>query len=138
LHNVASLISTNLTGVSCTSPSSCTAINGTGQGTPVEEWNGSQWTVQPSNAFPYVLHGISCTSALECTAVGCSDCFGSTEKPQAGVWDGSNLLPQNTPSGVRGGLNAVSCTTLANCVAVGEVLGGTGGFSGVPLVEEYH
>jgi hypothetical protein len=68
-----------LSGVSCTSATACTAVgdytNSTGiQLTLAEGWNGTTWAVQ-STPNPYtvtgdVLEGVSCTSASVCTAVG--------------------------------------------------------------------
>lgn len=70
-------IEDGLSGVSCTSSASCTAVGAytkkpdTGL-TLAEHWNGSTWTVQQT-AFPprhKVLNALSCTSASACTAVG--------------------------------------------------------------------
>src|SRR6516165_10463829 len=77
----------NLFGVSCVSPSACTAVGGTPQGTPrktlVERWNGSSWQIQPApspaGAF---LSGVACTSSAACIAVG-----GSNGKTLAERWD---------------------------------------------------
>ena len=65
-----------LTGVSCTSPSACTAVgyytNAGGDQTLIESWNGSAWSIVPSANASQVnlLLGVSCSSSSACTAVG--------------------------------------------------------------------
>ena len=66
---------TELSGVSCTSSSSCTAVGGNTSDTGVaEHWDGTGWTLQTlpvahKNAFAG-LSGVSCLSATNCTAAG--------------------------------------------------------------------
>jgi hypothetical protein len=69
-----------LSGVSCTSPTSCMAVgyyndNLTGSAmTLVDQWDGATWTIvptpNPSQAAVSYLTTVSCTSASTCTAVG--------------------------------------------------------------------
>jgi hypothetical protein len=71
------VLSDALTGVSCVSPSSCTAV-----GTSVEKgvierpvgeyWNGSTWALQQTAKPKQAVgpSGVSCVSATTCTAVG--------------------------------------------------------------------
>jgi hypothetical protein len=66
----------SISGVSCTSATSCTAAGGfdysTGSGPLVESWNGSKWMVTgaPNPAIGIgFFNGVSCTSA-GCTAAG--------------------------------------------------------------------
>jgi hypothetical protein len=73
---------TELSGVSCPSSTSCTAVgsykSGTAQIPTALSWNGSTWSVQTiANPTPPAgsvlkghLAGISCTSSTVCTAVG--------------------------------------------------------------------
>lgn len=71
--------STVFSGVSCASPSACTAVGyyGPSNAEPTapfaEGWNGTAWTLQipPSPATDdSPLNGVSCTAASTCTAVG--------------------------------------------------------------------
>jgi hypothetical protein len=69
----------SLNGVSCTSPTACTAVgtyaNSAADKTLAESWNGTSWSILPSpNAgLPdalNVLNGVSCVSTTACTAAG--------------------------------------------------------------------
>jgi len=72
--------SSALTGVSCTSPTACTAVgnfvNSAGvQQTLAEQWNVDNWSAPslppvPAGATSTTLSSVSCTSATTCTAVG--------------------------------------------------------------------
>ena len=66
-------------GVSCASPSSCTAVGFFGNAAGfdvmlVERWDGTSWTIQPTpypaGATSNSLGAVSCTSTTACTAVG--------------------------------------------------------------------
>jgi hypothetical protein len=72
-------IGSNLYGVSCGSPSACSAVgayyNSFGsQLTLAEAWNGTSWTLlttpKPSGAVESELVAVSCNSATTCTAFG--------------------------------------------------------------------
>jgi hypothetical protein len=69
----------SLTGVSCTSSSSCMAVGGDSSGGSSHwafsaRWNGAEWTVYgiaaPSEVQRGWLESVSCSMATECTAVG--------------------------------------------------------------------
>ncbi len=120
--------STELNGVSCTSPTACTAVGGystTGTNTNLpyaEQWNGSSWTAhippnQSGSSFTN-LAAVSCVTVGSCEAVGQT---GSGSGPFAEGWNGSSWAIQPTPSltNAFGALNAVSCTTGPTCAAVG-------------------
>jgi hypothetical protein len=71
--------SSYLTGVSCTSSTTCMAVghfeNSAGKIVPLaESWNGTAWTVQepplPAEGLAGTLYGISCVSATTCMASG--------------------------------------------------------------------
>ena len=77
--NPAGTQGSNLSGVSCPSTSSCTAVgdyhNSSGvQLTLAERWNGTGWTVQstanPANGGFNILSAAACASTTTCTAVG--------------------------------------------------------------------
>jgi hypothetical protein len=102
----------DLTGVSCTSVTTCTAVgnyNGSTGGVPfAEQWNGTTWTVQTvSGPAGAALNAVSCTSPTACTAVG----------GFATRWNGTTWTMQTIPAGT--GLAAVSCTSASSCTAVG-------------------
>jgi hypothetical protein len=72
-----------LSGVSCTSPTSCMAVgyynitlgpDVVPDETLAEQWNGATWTIVPTpnplQAAVSYLTTVSCTSASTCTAVG--------------------------------------------------------------------
>jgi hypothetical protein len=74
--------SPSLSGVSCTSATSCTAVGWVNgyttppRGTPlIVEWDGATWSVAdaaplPSGTAGAVLNGVGCSGATACTAVG--------------------------------------------------------------------
>lgn len=129
----------DLSGISCTSATACTAvgsyINSTGHRvTLAERWNGTSWTVQPTpnplGADSSDLKGVSCTSATACTAVGSYTSYVGTEGTQATLaerWNGTSWTIQSTPTGADGRLlEGVSCTSATACTAVGEYRNGAG------------
>lgn len=63
-----------LNGVSCVSPTDCTAVGGRSNSHEplAERWNGSRWSVEhtPAIALASLLWAVSCPSAGECVAVG--------------------------------------------------------------------
>lgn len=86
------------------------------------------WQVQPA-PFPAgaddgFLSDVSCSSNYACTAVG-GDIVGSSGAAFADRWDGTSwslqsvVNPPNTLGGFAG-LDAVSCTGTAACIAVGR------------------
>jgi hypothetical protein len=71
--NTSSTQADDLGGVSCSSPSACTAVGSYfNSQTLIESWNGSVWSIVPSpNASQIsLLSGVSCSSSSACTAVG--------------------------------------------------------------------
>jgi hypothetical protein len=120
----------SLEGLSCTSPSHCTAVGDyyvtkEDDVTLAESWNGSAWSVDGSNVPPgkrSSLGAVSCTSAVRCTAVGYSVNQAFFQVTLVEVWTGSNWAVQasNGPSGnVNAGFDAVSCQSSMSCTAVG-------------------
>jgi hypothetical protein len=72
-----------LSGVSCTSATSCTAVGATTQANSltsfttksvIERWNGTKWTLvaspRPAYSSSYSLGGVRCPSSTRCVAVG--------------------------------------------------------------------
>lgn len=124
-------VSSDLSGVSCSSTSACSAVgNYTDTSdqsvTLAEQWNGTDWTVQttpnPVRATQSLLLSVSCTSASRCAAVGYSTTF-FREVPVAETWNGVAWLLRPTPDqGQYGGyLLGVSCRpgSTVDCTAVG-------------------
>jgi hypothetical protein len=114
----------SLWGVSCTAPSSCTAVgvrvNQAGASRPLaERWDGSRWRIQPTpnpSQGGGILYGVACTSAASCTAVG-----GSGAGTLAERWNGRRWRIQPTPNPAAGGawLYSVACSSRSACAAVG-------------------
>lgn len=116
-----------LSGVSCVSHDSCTAVGeygNPGNSPPfvlVEHWNGSTWSIQrtpTAGGLEGFLAGVSCTSPDACTAVG----GGAHGHPRVERWNGTAWRLQRTP-GVSNAdqafFSAVSCTSATACTAVG-------------------
>jgi eukaryotic-like serine/threonine-protein kinase len=89
-------------GVSCTSPSSCTAVGGPFD-VLAEQWNGTSWAVTSAprpvfDSYPS-LSSVSCTSPTACIAVGQSNNgAGSIAVPLAESWDGTTWTILHTPT----------------------------------------
>jgi hypothetical protein len=111
-----------LTGVSCPSAADCVAV-GTYLGTEteplLESWNGSSWTYMKAPSAPFTFAAVSCSSTEACMEVG-----QTLGKVAAASWNGKvwkvTSAPASSPANVHPGLNGVSCTGAAGCVAVGE------------------
>jgi hypothetical protein len=118
-------------GVSCVSPTFCTAVgrylSGTTPTPLVETWDGSAWTASPyvrgpvgsrSNSF----EGVSCATTTNCVAVGVTS--GSSQAPLIESWrNGSWTIATGAslPPGTSfAGLQSVSCASTTTCVAVGS------------------
>ncbi len=118
---------TYLTGLACTSTTTCTAVgyyknSALVYRTVVEKWNGKRWTLVPSaNAgVSDFLNSIACSRPTSCVAVG----EGSSSKAGLALaerWNGSrwSVSPTRSP-GTNGQLKGVACTGIASCMAVGS------------------
>ena len=125
-----------LQGVSCVSPTACTAVGysqSPNQTTLVESWNGSHWSIVPSpnvTTQPVsLLSGVSCVGTTWCVAVGWSENLdGSGDETLIESWDGSTwtIVPSPDPvAGTASSLWNVSCLTTTDCTAVGAASFGT-------------
>ena len=123
--NVAGASSTNLSAVDCTSANSCMAVGqatfnapGGTAATVAEHWNGTSWqivtTPNPPGSTFNSLNGVSCPRPNVCFAVGSSD-----SRPLIELWDGTSWSIQSS-AGVQE-LDAVSCSGLLACTAVGKI-----------------
>jgi hypothetical protein len=142
-------VSASLSGVSCSSTTSCTAVGVetavTGHTTPfAEHWDGTGWKqqtmVDPSPGDEFTEFGsISCTAGTSvCVAVGSYLAPAtSRQSPFVERFNGSTWGQQDAPlpNGLsRGWLLSVSCPTTSWCLAGGSADdSGTG--SEQPLVE---
>ncbi len=134
--NAATTTGSVLDGVSCTSAAaSCSAVgffdSPAGALPLAEAWNGHVWTIQaitspPGPAAVSQLNGVSCSSATACTAVGFFQNSASTDLTLAEGWNGTAWRIQPTPDPADAGtfpgsvLSAVSCSSAAACMAVGN------------------
>ncbi|HEX7245613.1 MAG TPA: hypothetical protein VF245_08620 [Solirubrobacterales bacterium] len=127
----AGAVETNLSGISCTSSTSCKAIGryspGENYKSLAETWNGTEWTIQ-SMPEPADLKseltwtGVSCSSESSCIAVGWYRTTSSVQNAMAARWNGSSWALQSLPALRQGEvriLEDVSCSLSTLCVAVG-------------------
>jgi hypothetical protein len=125
--NPARANSNGLNGVSCPSPSDCTAVGqGNGSGTPItlgERWRDGRWSIQnvpsPVGAAENQLNGIACPATDACAAVGMVGPTRGVVSTEALWWNGRTWRLQKIPTLPGAGLNAVSCVSETDCVAVG-------------------
>jgi hypothetical protein len=124
----AAVSGSQLSAVSCTSASACTAVGAyftsSAQVTLAERWNGTAWTIQtiPNPGGGGALNGVSCPSASACTADGSYFTSSGSPLTLAERWNGKAWAVQTTPNpkGAGGGaLNGVSCTSASACTAAG-------------------
>ena len=139
LPAIAGSPQTFFTGVACVAENWCTAVGErlerTGRWrTLAEHWNGSHWTVQTTpNPSPSVtfheLNAISCSSSDDCVAVGdfgqqrYKPSYAATFQQLIARWNGHRWNVQQTShasTGTTDRLEAVSCASASNCLAVGD------------------
>ncbi len=113
--------SASISGVSCTSPSSCVTV-----GTLGETWNGTSWTEaslpEPKASTGVDLDSVSCASAKLCMGVGLNYVNENVTDYLTEAWSGKawtiKAIPEPSTDGVAN-LEGVSCTSAKACVAVG-------------------
>ena len=141
-------VSIEITATSCTS-SFCMAVGNVGDnraGFPLAEvYESGQWTPSvlplPSSASGQVIGGrltaVSCAADGSCGAAGVDilasgATYALLEHLSAGKWTATTgPLPPGHPFGAVLAMNAVSCSDSAQCVAVGDTNGFSGGDAGV-------
>jgi hypothetical protein len=120
--NPEGALRSNLLAVDCTSTDSCIAVGYATflqQPSPrpiAERWDGTSWRVLPTPPVRGGLSGVSCPWPQFCFAVG---------GPLIEVWNGARWSIQSAPAASNGVLEAVSCSGILACTAVGR--DGTGG-----------
>ena len=123
-----------LSGVSCSSPTACTAVGhyfgSSSIPTLAEAWNGAKWVIQktpvPAGTSVYEFRGVSCASGTACTAVGFSINGSNQDVMLTEAWKGTKWVIQHNPipSGATSTvLSGVSCSSPTACTAVGDYLG---------------
>jgi hypothetical protein len=129
-----------LTGVSCGTESTCTAVGYYATGisgsiptevkTLAEAWNGSSWAIQSSPNLPGQVYNfltdVSCSGVGACTSVGYGT-PGPVQEPTplAERWNGSSWSTQtlvDPEEPLEDEMRAVSCSTNTLCVGVGKNL----------------
>jgi hypothetical protein len=121
-------ISSDLRGVSCTSPTHCIAVGvifKQESGVPLaQQWDGRRWSVlttpAPRGISAGELSSVSCASAKACTAVGDWEPEFGSPHTLVERWDGRRWSIQASPSPAGyAELEGVSCPSTATCTAVG-------------------
>ena len=112
--------------VDCLSATDCMAVgygwpNDDQENTLVERWNGHDWRLLRTPPHSYEveqsLNAVSCLGTTWCMAVG--EAFGPQRpRPLAVQWNGTRWLKVATPR-TGSSLSGLSCTSPANCIAVG-------------------
>jgi hypothetical protein len=128
-----------LSGISCTSSTSCMAVGSFESSSGVKEaladvWNGTAWSLQeppnPAGAKATGLSKVSCASSTECIAVGEYENSSGTHVVLAEKWNGTSWTLQEPaiPAGAAKGslLASVSCTSSTSCVAAGYYTNSSG------------
>jgi len=119
-----------LTGVSCSSPSSCVAVgyshdaNPSSTRTLTEIWDGTSWSVATSpdvGSGDNALSAVSCSDATDCVAVGSSYSSSDVYRTLIESWDGTSWSVTTSPDvgSADNSLSGVSCSDTTDCVAVG-------------------
>jgi hypothetical protein len=128
-----------MTGLSCSTASACTAVGWTEAGAVVLRFNGSSWQLQstpPPSGPPFVtpmLNAVACGAGTACMSVGS---FAGTF---AEAWNGTAWSLTSTPN-MPGVLNSVlagiSCSAANACMAAGNQETAAGGQTA--LVESWN
>jgi hypothetical protein len=122
-----------LDAVSCVNSTYCVAVGSQGvnnSGGLSEIWDGTTWTEQPvadpAGGSNVQLFGVACTAQDVCLAVG-SYSRGGGALALAEAWNGSSWTIETVPlpaddfdGGGYGNFDAVSCSSSASCMAVGD------------------
>jgi hypothetical protein len=105
---------------------------GNGDGTPItlgERWRDGRWSIEnvpsPVGAAENQLNGIACPATDACAAVGTVGPTRGVVSTEALWWNGRTWHLQHIPTLPGAGLNAVSCVSETDCVAVGASNAGT-------------
>ncbi len=128
-------VPSNLSSVSCTSRTACTAVGSSSNRALAERWNGSEWMIQHVPGPIQFLYGVSCSTKTACAAVG-AYAGAARVVTLAEHWNGSNWSPQTIASPLGNAPNllyGVACASPRACTAVGMY----SSTSELPLAERY-
>ena len=146
----AGTTTTDFTGVSCASDTSCVAVGlydtsgNRPHGLPLaEHWDGTSWTIThvplPAGITVGDLEGgVTCPSVTDCVAVGGIQTPSQVNELLAERWNGTRWRVQATPApagAASPSLSSVSCTSPARCTAVGLYF--PNGGTATPLAERW-
>jgi len=112
-----------LTGVSCASAAACTAVGLYAEGEIVEHWNGRKWWLDRSRGIASgdtELTAISCAAATACIAGGGVVIPSMVTWPVLQRWSSGRWSVGPMPAQPPGMVYGVSCTSKADCAAVGS------------------
>jgi hypothetical protein len=131
-----------LYGVTCTSAANCWAVgyffNGSSTQALIERWDGTAWATATSPSTGNHLFGVTCTSASWCWAVG-DYSSGGHAQTLIENWNGTSwtIVPSpNTSSTQENTLYSVTCSSTADCWAVGSY--DPGGDVSLGLIEHWN
>jgi len=139
----APLFSPTLAGISCWSATACIAVGSQlsddgANGSIVNRWNGSEWSLQSASQEEDALFDVTCTSGSWCMAVGSSNV---DQRPLAERWNGSRWSREfgvtRTDPTRWYEFTGVSCTSPSACTAVGDMSPLLEG-SALPLAESWN
>jgi hypothetical protein len=140
----SSYTNTQPSGVSCASATECVAVgsdfeSADNQFTAVAElWRGQSWnemTLPETSGIDLV--SVSCPASGFCLAVGRTAFHGNQSSPVADVWENGAWTaeqPLSSPNGGYANLFGVSCSSAADCIAVGAQQAGS---STIPFAEHW-
>jgi hypothetical protein len=141
--NATGSLGSYLSGVSCTSTTSCAAVgysyDSKATKTLAARWSGTKWSVvaspNPAGDESNLL-GVSC-AGTGCIAAGYYTSAQGSGRTLVERWNGTkwSIASSPNPAGSDSYLNGVSCASATSCVAVGEYYGTTG--PGRTLVERW-
>jgi phage tail-like protein len=121
-------ILTELTSVSCTSSTACTAVGVDANQALSAVWDGTAWTFGvppvPTGSTNSILNSVSCTANGDCTAAGMWT-GGTRRSALVERWSGSawSLQSMSKPKGTLGmELDGVSCSSGRSCFAAGAIV----------------
>jgi hypothetical protein len=102
-------------------------LSGSGQGTLIESWNNTRWSLlpSPSPGSSSDLSGVSCVSDDRCMAVGATENSSLVVSTLIESWNGTRWSVVPSPSPHDSTLAGVSCVSAAACTATGIYFSGT-------------
>lgn len=123
----------HLYGISCAQSSDCWTVgnyesSGVSDGTLVEHWNGSSWSIMPSPNGPASVHAstlisVTCLSLTNCWSSGLYYSSRNQVQTLTETWNGSVwsvVSSANTSEDERNSAYSIACTASSKCWMVGD------------------